>query len=104
MTLDLGMWPLASLTYEGTPFASLTKFDSNQTFKEDQNNENQHFPYTTQKESTIPIAPYCFSSQGGEKRKIFMQKGVKFAPIASKEAIIKASVATCIDLEYNKGL
>ena len=25
MTLDLGTWPLTSLTYEGTPIASLTK-------------------------------------------------------------------------------
>ena len=25
MTLDLGMWPLTSLTYEGTPIASLTQ-------------------------------------------------------------------------------
>ena len=32
MTLDLGIWPLISLTYKGTPIVSLTlEFGSNQT-------------------------------------------------------------------------
>ena len=41
MTLDFVMWPLTSLTYEGTPFASSKVLWSNfQLFKGDSNNEN----------------------------------------------------------------
>ena len=47
MILDLGAWPLTSLTYKGTFIASLTKvwFQSYfQLFKGDSNNKNQNFP------------------------------------------------------------
>ena len=48
MTLDLGTWPLTSLTNKGTPIASLTQiwFQSDFDFSKDihPNNKNQHFP------------------------------------------------------------
>ena len=70
-------WPLTSLTYEGTPIASLTQvwFQSDFNFSKENQltktlpNWNIHIHrYTyihTQKEFAIAISPYCFSSQGG---------------------------------------
>ena len=73
MTLDLGTWPLTSLTYKGTLIASLTQvwFQSDFNFsKETPNNKNQHFPpnltsddpwpwYVTFDLINIQRNPYC---------------------------------------------